>query len=50
MKYTKPFKVYACCGCYLAVTEEMKTARIKCPSCGRLQKLTQPVNIKIVEK
>ena len=41
MKRTKPYRVYQCCGQVLAVMEDLKGVKIKCPSCGKEQRVTQ---------
>ena len=43
MKRTKPARVYQCCGQVLAVMDDLKGVKIKCPSCGKEQRVTQIV-------
>lgn len=41
MKRLKPERVYHCCGLVLAVTENLNGVKIKCPSCGKEQRVSQ---------
>ncbi len=41
MKRLKPHRVYQCCGQVLAVMDDLKGVKIKCPSCGKEQRVTQ---------
>ena len=41
MKRLKPRRIYQCCGQVLAVMDDLKGVKIKCPSCGREQRVTQ---------
>ena len=41
MKRTKPARIYQCCGQVLAVMDDLKGVKIKCPSCGKEQRVTQ---------
>lgn len=41
MKKEKPAKMYQCCGQILAVMDDVKNVKIKCPSCGREQRVTR---------
>ena len=41
MKRLKPQRVYQCCGQVLAVMDDLKGIKIKCPSCGKEQRVTQ---------
>jgi hypothetical protein len=41
MKMTKPNCVYQCCGHVLAVMDDLKGVKIKCPFCGKKQCVTQ---------
>lgn len=43
MERIKINRVYQCCGQVLAVMDELKSVKIKCPSCGRIQRVTQTV-------
>lgn len=37
----KPHRIYQCCGQVLAVMEDLKGVKIKCPLCGKEQRVTQ---------
>ena len=41
MKRLKLQRVYQCCGQVLAVMDDLKGVKIKCPSCGSAQRVTQ---------
>lgn len=43
MKQLKPNKVYHCCGQVLVTMGDLKGVKIKCPSCGKEQVLTQSI-------
>lgn len=41
MKMTTPSRLFSCCGKYIAVSSELDGVKIKCPSCGKQQRVTQ---------
>ena len=41
MKRLKPVRIYQCCGKVLAVIDDLNGVKIKCPSCGKEQRVTQ---------
>lgn len=41
MKKIKPNRIYHCCGQVLAVMDDLKGVKIKCPSCGKEQRVIQ---------
>lgn len=51
MKKEKPRRIYHCCGHVLAVMEDLNGRKIKCPFCGKQQRVTQLTpNIVIMSK